>query len=150
MTKAEHERTIEILERWTKNCESFYEHFDDVFKTRADAILELMARIDSVTSINEYLFCYGFISTEKYLEVFDRMDTVFKKLRKLFNIKYKTQKEKIKFKTVENGAKSCFDCKHKRSLIGSKQDWCLCTGRRVNELVGCGLWEEINDCRESN
>jgi len=141
MTKEEKQKTFDTLEKWVERCESFYEHFEDVFKERADAILELQARIDSTSGLDEYLFCCGFITVEKYLEVADRLDVVWKKLRKLFEIK---QKEKTRFYTVKNNNKSCFDCMYKRSLIASKQDWCLCTGRRINELVGCGLWQKTN------
>ena len=141
MTKEEKQKTVDMLEKWVERCESFYEHFKDVFKERADAILELQARIDSASGLDEYLFCCGFITVEKYLEVSDRLDVIWKKLRKLFKIK---QKEKTRFDTVKNSNESCFDCMYKHSLIASKQDWCLCTGRRINELVGCGLWQKTN------
>ena len=73
MTKAEHKRLIETLDVWVGNCESFYKSFKDVFDKRPDAVEQLKYRCGQAGTINEFLFSGKFITTEKYLEVCDRL-----------------------------------------------------------------------------
>ena len=74
MTKEEKKRLIDTLDVWVENCECFYNSFKNDFKERPDAVEELEYKIGQIHTINEYLFSARFISVEKYLEVFDRME----------------------------------------------------------------------------
>ena len=74
MTKTERKTLIETLDVWVENCECFYNSFKNDFKERPDAVEELKYKIGQIHTINEYLFSGKFITTEKYLEVADRME----------------------------------------------------------------------------
>ncbi len=74
MTKAEHKKLIETLDVWVGNCESFYKSFKEDFDKRPDAVKELEYKCGQANTINEFLFSGEFITTEKYLEVCDRLE----------------------------------------------------------------------------
>ena len=74
MTEEEKKRLIDTLDVWVENCECFYNSFKNDFKERPDAGEELKYKIGQIYTINEYLYSGKFITTEKYLEVVDRME----------------------------------------------------------------------------
>jgi hypothetical protein len=76
MTQKEYKKLIDTLDVWVKECETFYNSFKDVFKQRADAVEELIYRCLQVVAISEYLFSAQFISTEKYLEIADKLEKI--------------------------------------------------------------------------
>lgn len=76
MTKDEKKRLIDTLDVWVKECETFYKSFEDVFSERPDAVKEFYYRCNQATTISEFLFSGKFISTEKYLEVADKIDSL--------------------------------------------------------------------------
>lgn len=96
MTKEERKKLIDTLDVWVKNCEIFYEGFKKDFSKRPDAVEEFIYRCLQVVSISEYLFSAQFISTEKYLEVADRLEKIgiTKSQRNYFVEKLKREIEK--------------------------------------------------------
>lgn len=76
MTQAEYTKLIDTLEVWVKECETFYKAFEKDFSKRPDAFEELIYRCLQVVAISEYLFSAQFISTEKYLEIADRLEKI--------------------------------------------------------------------------
>ena len=76
MTKEEKKRLIDTLDVWVKECETFYKAFEDVFSERPDAIKEFNYRCNQATTISEFLYSGKFISTEKYLEVAEKIDSL--------------------------------------------------------------------------
>lgn len=76
MTKEERKKLIDTLDVWVKECETFYEAFKKDFPKRPDAVDELIYRCTQVVAVSEYLFSAQFISTEKYLEVADRLEKI--------------------------------------------------------------------------
>lgn len=94
MTKEERKKLIDTLDVWVKECETFYEAFKKDFSKRPDAVEELIYRCLQVVAISEYLFSAQFISTEKYLEVADRLEKigVTKSQRNYFVEKIKKRK----------------------------------------------------------
>ena len=76
MTKEERKKLINTLDVWVKECETFYEVIKKDFSKRPDAVEVLIYRCLQVVSISEYLFEAQFISTEKYLEVADRLEKI--------------------------------------------------------------------------
>ena len=86
MTKAEKKKLIEIVDVWVRECETFYNSFKDVFNERPDAVVEFNYRILQVVAIAEFLFSAQFISTDKYLEVMDKIEKIGlnRKLRQQF------------------------------------------------------------------
>jgi len=76
MTKEERKKLIDTLDVWVKECETFYEAFKKDFSKRPDAVEELIYRCLQVVAISEYLFSAQFISTEKYLEIADRLEKI--------------------------------------------------------------------------
>ena len=94
MTRAERKKLIDTIDVWVKECEVFYNSFKDVFNERPDAVEEMIYRCLQVVAISEYLFSAQFISTEKYLEVADRLEKigVTKNQRNYFVEKIKKRK----------------------------------------------------------
>ena len=76
MTRAERKKLIDTLDVWVKECETFYKAFEKDFSKRPDAVEELIYRCLQVVAISEYLFSAQFISTEKYLEIADRLEKI--------------------------------------------------------------------------
>ena len=76
MTRAERKKLIDTLDVWVKECETFYKAFEKDFSKRPDAVEEMIYRCLQVVAISEYLFSAQFISTEKYLEVADRLEKI--------------------------------------------------------------------------
>lgn len=74
MTKEEKKRLIDTLDVWVENCECFYNSFKNDFDKRPDAVEQLKYRCGQANTINEFLFSGKFITIEKYLEVFDRLE----------------------------------------------------------------------------
>ena len=79
--KAEKKRLIDILDLWIESCERFYDTFKNDFVKRLDAVKELKVRCDKVHFMNKFLQETHVISTDKYLEIADRHEKVFEKLR---------------------------------------------------------------------
>ena len=76
MRKSKMKRLIDTLDVWVKKCEIFYKAFEDVFFERPDAVKEFEYRCNQITTISEFLYSGKFISTEKYLEVADKIDSL--------------------------------------------------------------------------
>lgn len=76
MTREERKKLIDTLDVWVKECETFYKAFEDVFLERPDAVKEFEYRCNQVTTISEFLYSGKFISTEKYLEVAEKIDNL--------------------------------------------------------------------------
>ena len=69
---------LQVLEVF-KNQEKIYLEsylFKNDFSKRPDAVEELIYRCLQVVTISEYLFSAQFISTEKYLEIADRLEKI--------------------------------------------------------------------------
>lgn len=96
MTRDERKKLIDTLDVWVKECETFYNAFEKDFSKRPDAVEELIYRCLQVVAISEYLFSAQFISTEKYLEVADRLEKIglTKNQRNYFVEKLKREIEK--------------------------------------------------------
>ena len=76
MTNKEYTKLNDTLDVWVKECETFYKAFEKDFSKRPDAVEELIYRCLQVVAISEYLFSAQFISTEKYLEIADRLEKI--------------------------------------------------------------------------
>ena len=74
MTSKERKKLIDTLDVWVKECEVFYDSFKDDFSERHDSIKELEYRCLQVITITEFLFSGQFITAEKYLEIFDKLE----------------------------------------------------------------------------
>ena len=72
----------------------------------------------------------------------DRTDLVWDKLRKLFNLHKKNKDTEADCKPIGDNVDSCRECEYDYRLQKRNTDWCLCTGRRVNELIGCALFKK--------
>lgn len=83
MTRAEKKKLIDVIDSWVQGCENFYSTFEKELPQRIDAQKELECRIDRATFLCEFLDCCNFISDDKYLELSDKLECVFNKLKKV-------------------------------------------------------------------
>ena len=50
--------------------------------------------------------------------------------------------EKIKLRPISVSQRSCLECYYGSQLLGGSPAWCLHTGNKIHELVGCELWRK--------
>lgn len=81
MTKAEKKKLIDVIDRWVQNCESFFITFEKELPKRTDLQKELECRIDRATFLCEFLDSCNFISDDKFLELFDKLECAYNKLK---------------------------------------------------------------------
>ena len=56
--------------------------------------------------------------------------------------------EQIKLKPISDTQRSCLECYYGSQLLGGYPAWCLHTGNKIHELVGCELWKNNKDVKE--
>jgi hypothetical protein len=50
--------------------------------------------------------------------------------------------DKVKLRPISENQRSCLECYYGSQLLGGYPAWCLHTGNKINELVGCELWKK--------
>lgn len=59
---------------------------------------------------------------------------------------------KVKLRPISENQRSCLECYYGSQLLGGSPAWCLHTGNKIHELVGCELWrkEELEELQREN
>ena len=48
--------------------------------------------------------------------------------------------DKVKLRPISESQRSCLECYYGSQLLGGSPAWCLHTGNKIHELVGCEKW----------
>lgn len=65
---------------------------------------------------------------------------MYKQFKKEFE--KELQIDKAKLRPISESQRSCLECYYGSQLLGGSPAWCLHTGNKIHELVGCELWRK--------